>query len=129
MSRPQYTFRTFRRQIFFICLILLLGAISAKAQSGNDKNASNYSKGLIASAGWSIITTDAGLYTLKLKDSASNVDLVVYNQNGNISYVKSIVTANNKVIPIDLRDELAPGNYYLRVNSGSNTIIEKIVLQ
>ena len=69
-----------------------------------------------------------GEITIKLDHSNSSTDLIIYNQNGNISLVKSFVDAYKSLVKIDLTDDLAPGVYYIQINSGGNTTIQKLLL-
>lgn len=72
-----------------------------------------------------------GSVKLKFNAVAPQVDVIVYNQHGSVSFHKSYLThGTNTVLEVQLKDELAPGVYYMQVSADNqDMLIQQIVVQ
>ena len=67
---------------------------------------------------------------LKVEPAVSKMDLLFYNQNGEICYHKCFLNMDrSSFLSFNLRDKLSPGIYYMQISmSDNNVIIHKIVI-
>ncbi|MDZ4844546.1 MAG: T9SS type A sorting domain-containing protein [Chitinophagales bacterium] len=72
-----------------------------------------------------------GSVKLKFNAVAPQVDVVIYNQHGSVSFNKTYLTYGaNTVLEVQLKDELAPGVYYMQVSAANqDMLIQQIVIQ
>jgi hypothetical protein len=65
-------------------------------------------------------------FTLKAEESSPPEDIVIYDLRGRIVY-RQRIEGYSPVITIEPGYTLQPGTYYLRVRSGDNIIVKKII--
>ena len=129
---------TLKRHIIFFFIILMLGLLNLRARAQEvdfDKNQDYSETSSVANANSRdqmifLPNSVERIFRVKFLSSIPKAQVIVFNQQGTISYNKVFANIdNNPLLELKLWDELAPGTYYLQVNTGSgNLAIQQIVI-
>ncbi|MDX2003590.1 MAG: T9SS type A sorting domain-containing protein [Chitinophagales bacterium] len=73
---------------------------------------------------------EPGFYTLEITSQEANLNLAILDIMGQMVYADNIVNPTGKSqVTLSLADQLAPGVYYVKLDSGKDTFIRQLEIQ